>query len=179
MSTESTEPKVRAQAAYRSGRDAFERGRYREAIDQLQEVVELVGKGTQLGGQAQVWLVSSLEAVERRQEAIALCDILTRHPDPTTRTEARRLLYILKAPRLKIRPEWKTEIPDLSGLDERDPKAAPVYTPRTTPKKRRRKPEPDPEPLDWSQISTGDNGFVLAMLVLIGGILGGLLWFGL
>jgi len=178
----STEPLDRAQAAYQEGRDAFERGRYREAIELLQEAVSLVGKGSRLGGQMQVWLVSSLEAAERREEAIALCDILTHHPDSTTRSEARRLLYILKAPRLKIRPEWKTEIPDLSNLEERDRTTPPVFTPRDPRKPARPKPkpepEPEPEPIDWSQVNTRDNGFVVAMLVVILGILGGLLWFG-
>lgn len=168
-----------ARQSYRIGRDAFERGRYRESIERLQQAVELAGRNSILGGQAQVWMVSAFEALEKREEAIALCEAITRHPHDTTRKEANRLLYILKAPRLKIRPEWRTEIPDLTRLDEGERASVPYARPtkkRSTP---RRKPQPEPEPIDLSQVNMRDNGFVWVGILAIALLLGGLFWFGM
>ena len=167
-----------ARQNYRVGREAFERGRYRESIESFQTSVELAGRNSILGGQAQVWMVSAFEALEKRDEAIALCESITRHPHDTTRKEAKRLLYILKAPRLKIRPEWRTEIPDLTQLEEGDRPAAAYAQPskKTTP---RRKPKPEPEPIDLSQVNTRDNGFVWVGVVAIALLLAGLLWYGM
>jgi hypothetical protein len=50
----------------------------------------------------------------------ALCETLTRNPDLDVRKQGKRLLYILKAPRLQLKPEWQTQIPDLSRLEQGD-----------------------------------------------------------
>jgi tetratricopeptide (TPR) repeat protein len=165
-----------ARVQYRIGREAFERGQYRQAVQSLEKAVGLVGRGTRLGGEIQIWLVTAYEAAEQRSEAIALCEQLVRHPDRETRKQGRRLLYILKAPRLKIRPEWLTQIPDLTTLEEGDRAyqgaSAPVVKRPPRPK-----PKPDPEPIDLSQVNTQDNRFVWVALVAIALILGSLIWF--
>ncbi|MGG6295349.1 tetratricopeptide repeat protein [Leptolyngbya sp. AN02str] len=175
------EQKAKAQTQYMAGRDAFERGRYREAIELLQGAIALVERGTALGGEMQMWLVSAYEAAGQNQEAIALCDIMTRHPNLGTRQQAKRILYILKAPRLKTRPEWLTQIPDLENLDEgdRDSQKAYINKPATPrPAKPKQKAPQDLPPLDLSQVNTKDNGFVWAALGAIALLLGGLFWFG-
>lgn len=168
-----------ARQSYRVGREAFERGRYRESIEQFEASVELAGRSSILGGQAQVWMVSAFEALEKREEAIALCESITRHPHDTTRKEAKRLLYILKAPRLKIRPEWRTEIPDLTQLEEGKRASAPYAKPTKKRSPSRRKPKPEPEPIDLSQVNTRDNGFIWVGLLAIAALLAGLFWFGM
>ncbi|MEO1209682.1 MAG: hypothetical protein AAFX78_09085 [Cyanobacteria bacterium J06638_20] len=168
-----------ARQRYRVGREAFERGRYRESIEQFQSSVELVGRNSILGGQAQVWMVSAFEALEKREEAIALCESITRHPHDTTRKEAKRLLYILKAPRLKIRPEWRTEIPDLTQLEGGERASAPYAKPTKKRSPSRRKPKPEPEPIDLSQVNTRDNGFIWVGLLAIATLFAGLFWFGM
>lgn len=168
-----------ARQSYRVGREAFERGRYRESIENFQKSVELAGRSSILGGQAQVWMVSAFEALEKREEAIALCEAITRHPHDTTRKEAKRLLYILKAPRLKIRPEWRTEIPDLTQLEEGDRPSAAYAQPTKKKTTSPRKPKPEPEPIDLSQVNTRDNGFVWVGVLAIALLLAGLLWYGM
>lgn len=103
---------------YQLGKDAFERGQYRAAIEQLEKACGLVNRASPLGGEVQMWLVTAYEAAGLREEAIALCETVSRHPDVTARKQGRRLLYILRAPRLKPRPEWITPIPDLSTLED-------------------------------------------------------------
>ncbi len=174
------EQKKLAELQYRAGREAFERGMYRQSIQSLEKAVSLVNRQSPLGGEMQIWLVTAYEAAEQRQDAIALCEQLGRHPNIDTRKQSRRLLYILKAPRLKMRPEWLTEIPDLATLDEAD--RSNLKTSRfaeTVPRKPRQprtQPKPDLEPIDLSQVNTQDNRFTWVALAAIALTLGGLLW---
>jgi hypothetical protein len=90
------------------------------------------------------------------------------------------LLYILKAPQLRRRQEWLTQIPDLSQIsDESDfnKVVASRYTPSTQKRSPRPKLEPELEEIDLSQVNTQDNRFVWVALVGIALTIGGLLWF--
>ncbi|MDX2215416.1 MAG: hypothetical protein SFY66_19290 [Oculatellaceae cyanobacterium bins.114] len=172
----STETLELVKAHYQSGKAAFERGAYRQSVQALEKAASLVNRTSRLGGEIQIWLVTAYEAAEQREEAIALCEKLTRHPDHDTRKQGSRLLYILKAPRLKTRPEWLTQIPDLAALDisERDTKGA--YTPAKRPPRPRPSVEPNLEPIDLSQVNTKDNRFIWVALIAIALIFGSLLW---
>ena len=108
--------------------------------------------------------------------AIALCQKLTRHPHIETRKQAKRLLAILEAPQLKIHPEWRVEIPDMSQIDS---SASQFRQVSKQPPKRPSKPRPqaEPEPVDLSEVNTKDNQFIWIALGASGLILGWLFWF--
>lgn len=160
------------QKEYQVGRVAFEGGRYAQAVQSLETASGLVDRTSRLGGEVQMWLVTAYEASGDTERAIELCRKLTRHPRQETRQQAKRLLYILEAPKLSIPPEWMVKIPDLAALDENqsinfqaDPNADIKYA----------KPKPKaPEPVDLSQVNTKDNKFIWAALMAIGLILVGL-----
>jgi tetratricopeptide (TPR) repeat protein len=165
-------------AQYRMGRDFFERGQYRQAVQCLEKAASLVNRTSPLGGDVQIWLVTAYEASGQLAEAIALCEQLTRHPHRETRKQSNRLLYILKAPRLKTRPEWLTQIPDLTALEDAERDRPRAYTPpikRSQPKPP--KPKIDLEPIDLSQVNTQENRFIWLALVAIALIVGSLVWF--
>lgn len=103
-------------ANYRAGKAAFERGQYRQAVEQLTKASSLAGSSSRLGGEIQLWLVTAYEAAGAQTDAIALCRSLSQHPDTQTRKQSKRLLYILEASKLNLRPEWLTQIPDLSQV---------------------------------------------------------------
>jgi tetratricopeptide (TPR) repeat protein len=166
-----------AQEQYRAGQAAFERGEYRQSVEYLEKAVNLAGRYSALGGEAQIWLVTAYQAKGEQAEAIALCEQLENHPNLKTRKEGRRLLYILKAPELKRRPEWMTEIPDLSGVsDANTSKNTLSAYPPPTARSARPKPKADPEPIDLSQVDTKDNGFIWVALGAIGLVVGALVW---
>ncbi|ASC70855.1 hypothetical protein XM38_018020 [Halomicronema hongdechloris C2206] len=164
---------ARAKAEYAAGQQAFERGNYGRSVQYFERAVLLAKKGTPLGGEIQTWLVNAYAAADRQQDAIALCQSLSRHPDSETRKQGKRLLYILKAPRLQLRPEWKTEIPDLANLDEGTQVMASRYSqgPRRPPT-----PAEPPPPIDPSQINRQDNRFLWMALGLVGGLLAAAAW---
>ena len=122
-----------------------------------------------------MWLVMAYEAAGQRNEAIALCRQLGRHPDIETRKQSKRLLYILEAPKLERRPEWLTQIPDLGATDPSQPQSRRGST--TTSSNRSSQKQPEPEPLDLSQVNTQDNRFIWIALIAAGLTLGGLAWF--
>ena len=167
----------RIQSEYKTGRDAFERGQYRQAIEHLETAKSLVDKTSRLGGEVQIWLVTAYEALGEGEKAIALCQTLIRHPHIETRKQAKRLLAILEAPQLRLHPEWQVEIPDMSKLEESHSQfrqATVASKPKPRAKKR---PQPQPEPVDLSQVNTKDNQFIW---LAIGGsvlILAGFIWF--
>jgi tetratricopeptide (TPR) repeat protein len=165
-----------AQTQFLAGQAAFERGQYRQAIEALDKAIGYAGRNSALGGEAQIWLVNAYQAADRNLEAIALCESLGSHPNLKTRKQSRRMISILKAPKLKLREEWMTKIPDLSQLDEaksKNKKASgyPPSAPRPRPR-----PKPAQEPVDLSQVETKDNGFVWIALGAIVLTVAGLVW---
>jgi len=164
------------QQAYQTGRDAFERGQYRQSILALEKAAGLADRASVLGGEIQTWLVTAYEAVGERSQAIDLCRQLCRHPDWQTRKQNRRLLAILEAPRLVTRPEWLTQIPDLGALEEdRNPQA---YCPSATLRKKstRKTPDPQMDLTDWHLSEAKDDRFIWVGLGVIALVLGGLVW---
>lgn len=171
----STERLELAKTQYQAGKQAFERGAYRQSVEYLEKAVSLANPNSQLGGEMQTWLVTAYQAAGQQVEAIALCEKLKTHPDLKTRKQGTRLLYILQAPKLKTRPEWLTEIPDLTALGEAGENRPAVRPATAAPS--RPKPKPEPEPIDLSQVNTKDNRFVWVALGAIGLIAAALLWF--
>jgi tetratricopeptide (TPR) repeat protein len=168
-------PRDRAQTQYAYGQSAFERGSYREAVGYFEAALKLASATTPLGGEIQTWLVNAYSAVGRQTDAIALCQVLSRHPDLETRKQAKNLLYILQAPQLKRPTNWMTEIPDLEAIAAEGAQSLGRSTYSAT-----AKPTPrvkaEPPPLDPSQINTKDNGFLWVALAGVVLVLGGLLW---
>lgn len=171
----SSEQKEKFRREYQTGKAAFERGNYREAVKHLEAASALVNRTSRLGGEAQMWLVTAYEATGQKSEAIALCKQLSRHPDLETSKQGKRLLYILEAPQLKRPAEWMTSIPDLGTLGESDPKDRRGSNPAPI---RDRKSRDPLEAIDPSQINTKDNQFIWIALIASIIVIGGLVWFG-
>lgn len=165
-----------AKIAYAAGKDAFERGSYRQAVTQFERATALAGKGTLLGGEVQLWLANAYAAVGEVSSAVGTCQAMATHPDPETRKQAKRLAYILQAPELATKPEWMSKIPDLAGIEGgNDYKLTQSKYGKTSSRPMRRLAL-EPEPLDLSQINTQDNQFVWVALIGCALVLGGLLW---
>jgi hypothetical protein len=132
---------------------------------------------SRLGGEVQIWLVTAYEALGQRSDALTLCRELSRHPDLQTRKQGRRLLYILEAPRLTTRPEWLTQIPDLTNLSDSDARDRPTAA-TISPAKLIEKPAFQLEDIvDPERVNVQDNRFIWVALGAIALVLGGLLWF--
>jgi tetratricopeptide (TPR) repeat protein len=163
------------QAEYQAGQVAFERGNYRDAVKHLETASSLVDLNSCLGGEVQIWLVTAYEAVGQREEAIALCRRVSKHPDSEARKQGKRLLYILEAPKLASRPEWLIQIPDLGSLQDssvQDRKGAAV----SIAPKREEKPIFQLEPADLSQVNTQDNRFIWIALIAAIAIFAAIWW---
>lgn len=166
------EKKAQADEEMALGQALFERGRYKKAIAHFQTALALSNPIGSRGGDIQMWLVNAYIAAGREEEGLALCRKLIRHPDLDTKQQSKRMLYILEAPELEMKPEWVTKIPDLGNMDD-DSQIRYAQRPK---KKRRRKPKPEPEPLDLSEVNTEDNQFVWIGIIVIALTLGGLIW---
>ena len=174
-----TEQRDLAQREYQAGKAAFERGDYQQAVKFLERSNALIESGSKLGGEMQIWLVTAYEAAGRTTEALNLCRKASKHPDLTTRKQGKRLLYILEAPRLKSRPEWLTEIPDLATIEKNESDrdfGRSKFAPTAPPKRIEKKRPIVPEEIDLSQVNTKDNGFIWVALVAGVTIVAGLVW---
>ncbi|MEL7333388.1 MAG: tetratricopeptide repeat protein [Cyanobacteria bacterium J06560_2] len=167
-----SEKKEQADACVASGQLLFERGRYKKAIANFQTALALSNPMGARGGEIQMWLVNAYIASGNEAEGLALCRKLIVHPDLDTKQQSKRMLYILEAPELEMKPEWVTKIPSLDDFDD-DKKVRYAQRPK---KKRRRKAKPEPEPIDLSQVNTADNQFVWIALIGVILTLGGLVW---
>jgi hypothetical protein len=174
-------PTELAQRDLELAKRAFEGGRYRTAIAALEGAMGLASPGTLLHGEVAIWLVTAYEAAGDRELARQLCEKTTKHPQWDSRKEAKRLLYILKAPVLRSRDDWQAKIPDLENLEPKTdgqkwaaPKSPAIRPARAapTPKGYQIAPLPDPD------VAREDRAFVWVVLGAIGVLLAGLTWFG-
>ena len=148
---------------YETGKTALERGDYRLSIENLEQAIELIGAGSLIGGEAQIWLVTAYQAAGRQEDAIALCEKITVHPHSRIREKATNVLYIMKAPRLERPQEWMVEIPELASTESSNPQyLATKPTKGNKIKKKRVVPE-----VDLSQVDTKDNQFIGVALIVI------------
>jgi Tetratricopeptide repeat len=160
---------------YQAGQIAFERGEYRQAVSYLVAAVVQVETNTRLGGEVQVWLATAYEAAGQIAEAKVLCQKLSTHPNLDTRQASKRMLYIMQAPELTRREEWLTKIPDLSHLEDSDGKSGINNMPSMPPAPKPQSLEERYPPVDLSQVTTKDNGFIpIALGLTIATLLG--LW---
>ena len=149
---------------YDKGKIALERGNYRISTENLVKAVELIGAGSLLGGEVQIWLVTAYQAAGQLENAIALCEKLTVHPHFKIRDQASDVLYIMKAPRLERPPEWMVEIPDLATTETSNPQ---YLTTKPTKRNKIRRDRVVPE-VDLSQVDTKDNQFIgIALIVVV------------
>jgi tetratricopeptide (TPR) repeat protein len=161
-----------AKQRYRNGKVAFENGKYRQAVEELQKACALLERNSRLGGEVQIWLATAYEASGQNQQAIELCEQLKRHPYPETSKEAKRLQYILKAPKLERPKEWMTEIPDLATLSDQS-KIRLAASPK---KSKARSEVEEMEFIDLSQVNTQDNRFIWLALIVVGVTVISLVW---
>lgn len=148
---------------YLTGRRAFESGYYRQAIANLERSAALSVGASPIGGEIKIWLVLAYHAYGNLEAALALCRKLTHHPHIPTRKQGRRLRAILEAPELVKRPEWFSEIPDLSDIEDSEGEAkkgaSGTYKPRPI------RPLKEPE-IDPATINRRDNQFIWVAIVL-------------
>ncbi len=150
---------------YEAGKLALERGQYRLSIKHLEAAQGLVSGNSRQGGQAQIWLVTAYQSANQIDDAIALCEKLITHPNLQTREQAQRILYIIKAPKLKRPKEWMSEIPDLADTDQ----GASRYV---TAKKQTAKNLSKQKDLEIPPTDSQDNQFIWFALASIAVILG-------
>ena len=162
--------KEKFQVYYEAGKLALERGNYRLSIKNLEKAIELIGVASLLGGEAQIWLVTAYQADGQEEEAIALCEKLTAHPQFKIREKASDMLYIMKAPKLERPQEWMVEIPDLASTESTSPQYLTTKPTKGNKIKRNRVVSE----VDLSQVDTKDNQFIGVALIVIILILGSL-----
>ncbi len=149
---------------YQNGKTAFECGRYRQAVDELEKAVALLVKNTKFGGEVQIWLATAYEASGRNSDAIALCEQLKRHPHGEVNQQAKRLQYIWQAPKLQRPQKWMTKIPDFAGLDEND---GTVKFSAHKAKSPISQSIQAPEPEDLTSVNDHENRFLILALIAI------------
>jgi hypothetical protein len=183
VTTDFSPNEAQAKTCLQQGQRAFEAGQYQAAMAQFEQGKQWAESGTPLQGELRIWLVMSYEAIGDRDRALELCRLIGSHPDMETRKQAKRLLYILEAPKLRMNPEWLTEIPDLTEIasNKKDNKdwGRPMVN-LSPPKPPRVKPPEGyiiPEPTDPSKVIMGDDRSLLwALAGAIGVLLGLLIW---
>jgi hypothetical protein len=156
---------------------AFEAGQYRVAIDRLTEAQPQSKLGSSLHGDIVLWQVMAHQAAGDLEMAMELCKKAARHADLDTRKAAKNILYVLEAPALQMRPEWMTEIPDLSELEAKDRKNWGRSEPPPMPKEKEKTYIPDP--VDPTQVEIEDDRLVWGGLLVAAVLLGFVIWVGL
>lgn len=167
-----TQNQKQFQEFYQIGKKALENGKYKLSIQNLESAKELVSFSSRIGADVQMLLATAYQAAGKKQEAIALCQELTTHPNLSIRQKAKDVLYIIQAPELQRPPEWMSQIPDLSNSEVTKTQ---YITSKS--KKAAKKPlEQIPEEIDLSQVNTEDNQFIWFALIFALLTIGGIIW---
>lgn len=140
---------------YQQGKSAFDSGRYRLSMENLEQACKLISLNSPLGGEVQIWLVNAYEAGGESPKALSLCEELLNHPQKETKQQAKQLLYLIKAPKLNRPQEWMTEIPDLNHITS----SSPQYQNASSPN-RKIKPKRQIELVDLTTVNNQDNQFI-------------------
>ena len=119
---------------------ALERGDYGQCLEQLSPLAESRPLPDPEGARIRLLMVTALMGQGRDQEALTICQLLSRSGEPQLRQQARQLLTILEAPSLDRPESWSMKLPPLSIQASGD--AAPAASRR----RRSRKPLPPPPP---------------------------------
>ncbi|NJL99861.1 MAG: tetratricopeptide repeat protein [Synechococcaceae cyanobacterium SM2_3_2] len=111
------EPTVPTEADYvHILESCLERGSYRRALELSLEALAHHPQS----GSLKIWRAVCLESLGRTSEAVTFLRPLLRAGDVETAKQARYLLSIWEAPRLRRPQNWTVEIPDLSHLSGGD-----------------------------------------------------------
>jgi len=150
------------------GQREFESGEYRQSLAYFQYGESLLPaaqmESSVLGGEIALWKGFSLEALGRREEAMATLDVVaSTHPKPAIRQQAAGVLRIWKAPQLRIRKEEMADIPDLSAIPDRKGRAPWSDSGTTRPPMRRAAPKAIDERYKFRPMRLSlDSPFVIA-----------------
>lgn len=155
---------------YQQGQDLFTQGKYGPSIHHLERAQTFVNPQSREGGELQVWLMTAYQAVGKTETAIALGEQLQSHPSYTIREQAKRMVYILRAPELQRPKEWISEIPSFQENSDRPPQK---YQPKAAPPK----PKPPAEPLNPAEVERENDQFLVFALGLLVILCGSLWWF--
>ena len=119
---------------------ALERGDYGQCLELLTPLAEARPLPDPEGARVRLLMVTALMGQGQDQEALTICQLLSRSGEPQLRQQARQLLTILEAPSLDRPERWSMRLPPLSIQASGD--AAPLPARR----RRSRKPPPPPPP---------------------------------
>ena len=125
------------------GVKAMRRGEYKLAVSAFTRAVASVPEGMmgRKGGQYAVYLAEALQASGRKKEAVGLLSRCESHPDQDIRKVSENVLYIYKAPELKLGKENFVSIEPLAEVDDWN-----------TPRRRvaeQKDPPPEKYSLEW------------------------------
>ncbi|PXF48812.1 hypothetical protein BWQ96_01368 [Gracilariopsis chorda] len=135
-------------AIFAKGMTMFNKGFYRQSTALFSEAAGIVGHGSRLGGQYQLWHAQSLDAAGDKRNAASLLESLRMHADPDVRKVSRELHFIITAPALELAPGTFFEVPSID--DEPSPKSAAILTSNFGPLKTARvDKKPEPYSLEW------------------------------
>jgi hypothetical protein len=161
---------MEAQLMISQAKQAFENGKYRQCLDYLNGGLDLGGLSLEAKGDAKLWLVMTHQALGELDQALSLCQQLTKYPSYTVQKEARRLLGILQAPQLRRPEEWVTKVPTFDG--DREPKKIYGAAGQRGARSKRQPDNPYSNPQEIPEDAVLDNSFVTiaiaATLLLFG-----------
>ncbi len=166
-----------AETLFIQAQRAFEAGQYGRSIERLTQAQPQAKLGSSLHGEIVLWQVMAHQAAGDLDQAMELCKKAVRHADIDTRKAAKNILYVLEAPALQMRPEWMTEIPDLSDLEAKDRKNWGRSHNPPMPKEKEKSYIPDP--VDPTQVEIEDDRLVWGGLLVAAVLVGIVAWVGL
>ncbi|CAN0530533.1 unnamed protein product, partial [Laminaria digitata] len=106
------------QVIYEDAISVMRGGDYDASFTLLEKAVSLAGADSRRGGEFKLWAVQALQGVGRNKQAVTLLESLKAHRDLDVRKVSQELLYIAKAPQLKLGEDDFVQFPDVSHMTE-------------------------------------------------------------
>ncbi len=96
---------------------ALSKGAYRECLLSLTPLLKETPLSSNQGGEIGTMIVTALIGQGNNQQAISICEILSKHKKDSIRMQAKQLISVLNSPELARPKEWSIKIPKLD-IDE-------------------------------------------------------------
>jgi len=119
----------------------FESEQYLKAIALLNQAQISTSPETMVGGEIQIWLANTYDALSQTESAIAICQKLISHSDPVIAKQADYLLSIFSAPLINKLADVTSTLPDLTNLEASNSKSFTASMPIDTANKQNIQPQ--------------------------------------
>ena len=103
----------------KTAEEAIQRGEYGQCITFLEKIAKEYPLDSKEGAEIRILMITACMGKGEEQEAIEICQLLSKNKEPNIRQQAKQLISILEAPSLPRPDNWSIKIPNMNSSPQK------------------------------------------------------------